>query len=133
MLYRLSLSLLLCWFCYPMGGRAESKEPQAVRKDYWVLVSLQAAALIGDVESTKKCIDKFPEGRELNPFLPRHPSRTRMYVQAAVVITLIDYAAYRLERAGHRRWARLLQTLPIGMNLYGFQNNARLLRQNPVR
>ena len=122
---RLILACMICLLTGSVMVSAAEIQPQPLRRDYWALVAVQTAAGITDAELTRYRIRQNPAWRELNPFLPHRPSRHRMYLQGAAVLIVINYAAYRLERSGHRRWARALQAIPIAGFIWGIQQNAR--------
>lgn len=108
---------------------AIQRPPVSVRakvgREFWALVVEQAATGMADVELTRYHIRQDPTWREYNPFLPRRPSRPRMYAQGAAMLLVVNYIAYRLEQRGHRRWARVLQILPLAGFTWGIQQNAR--------
>ncbi len=98
---------------------AARAERPPIGRDFWPMVAAQTALTITDIEITQARFRASPYWRERNPLLPRHPSRARMYVQFAAQNVAADYAAYRLRRAGHPRWARVVQWVNLSGYVWG--------------
>lgn len=94
-------------------------------RDFWALVMVGNVAKAVDIESTQRWMRRDPGFRETNPLLPRRPTRARMYAQFLGGGLLVDYAAWRLRRAGHRNWARMIQFGQTGLSIYCAQYNLR--------
>ncbi len=93
-------------------------------KEFWALVITDKALKVWDIELTQRLLKQ--GYTEMNPLLPKRPTRARMYVQFMGLSVGADYLAYRLRRAGHPRWAQVIQYGSIGVSILAIQHNYRL-------
>jgi hypothetical protein len=81
-----------------------------------------------DVAVTKSVLSK-PGGYERDPLFGRHPSTARLAIESAALATLVNFGAWRLERTGHPRAAKVVMFVRIGQESYAVANNARNVRR----
>jgi hypothetical protein len=120
---------LFSWTVQPLvpspQSLAPAPPPASASKEFWLLVAADAGLKVMDIESTQRWMRRDPTFYECNPFLPRRPGRVRMYAQFLGGSVVVDYAAWRLRRAGHRNWARVIQVGGIALSAYCVQHNLR--------
>jgi len=93
-------------------------------REFWALAIVDKGLKVWDIELTQRRLSRDPYWKEMNPFLPRRPSRARMYGQFMGLSAGADYLAWRLRRAGHPNWARALQIGSIAVSAYCIGYNA---------
>jgi len=117
------------------GLQSAERDERRVGRDFWWLLAAQLGAMVVDVEYSQH---RFSLGaHEIFPWLPRDPTRKRMYLQFGASQALVGWVAHRCHARGHRRMARVLQSVAIGGHATGFTisriNATRAERRNQGR
>lgn len=99
--------------------------PPKSGREFWALVVVDKGLRVLDIESTQRWKNRDPSFHELNPLLPRRPSRGRMYAQSMAAGLFEDFVDCRLRRAGHPNWARAVRVISFGLEAWCIQHNLR--------
>ena len=72
-------------------------------REFILLHSLSAVALVADLETTAHLFTGQPKATELNPLFGKHPTRARLYGIAVPLDALSFYMSYRAKKAQPKR------------------------------
>jgi hypothetical protein len=87
--------------------RNTNKRWHTLDSKFVLLNTLSAVAVLADIETTARVLEKQPKAFELNPLFGKHPTRARLYGIAVPLNAFSFYLSYQAKRIAPRRsvWA----------------------------
>jgi hypothetical protein len=82
---------------------AASKPRPTADAAYWSWMTVSAAAMVADVETTVRAVEN-PRCREVNPLVGDNPTRAKMYALKGSAGALIATLSYVGKKKGWKKW-----------------------------
>jgi hypothetical protein len=109
-------------------GLAQSNPGQVLHKGDWILLGADAVSVSLDGWTTTKYLS-YPNTRELDPILGRHPGAARVGLTFAAEAAARYALTYELARHGHRKFARAILGATVGIETGCIIDNFSIMKR----